>query len=1227
MIAFLVGAPSWAESVGTTSSHANASVNSDGKSDKSQAVELAQTTAPKDYLAALEKEGIAEEQALADLKNALEKTEDPEEKAKLAELINKLEEKRDSEAKKPSQSTAAESGSAGSPTGVPGATGLGSLSARAAETGIRTVASQGANQIIDAMIKEAKDGPLSAERVAYYRGQIEKLPEHVSKNVEPLVRNAVATFTKEADWHQSTSGQNPFDLKLRQTAQQQTDSLAAFYRGTIAAEQTRASDFLSVAAKQSTGTLYEARELAKSTEGFSQQEGKKTDDARERFEEDLRKSRTVDTGERGPDGKPITVLPEGKVADDLRQRASKLAEEALTRTQNPDLQARTEKLFEEARDRYGEETLTRVVEAAQRGVDIAPFLPKGADNAQARLELREIARTASALQRVDDSRNSTLALGTQIVDEKQFKDFRNETYFAEREGVARSVRALAGNVDEVSRSASGLMREQGFVTQAFALLGPDAAASSLKTISLGTIPNRMLPDSAIKLGEQAEGLRVKADQLRSLAQQLERAKDAKDFGQTYDQFLVARRQLESGIQRFGRTEEGYVGNAQLTKSLAVTTASIAAGVASGGSATGLIIAAAASGGLRGGAELVDGATSKKGVDWRRVGTETVMGAVDVYGGAGATKLAGFSNQVLERSLLHASPLVKNAAYLANYALIEGGGSGALSGGVQAGLEGTSMAEGATHGFLWGTLIGGAIRGTHLAATGGVKTPTAMPDGPNIPTKPRALEAYPETAWEAAQRVAEKRGIRVTELSEAELHTIGQREIQIQALMRDRSLGYVEAREALDKGALLLSGQNSFPENKLRPQGGGRPESLHRVTSQVLSELPEDFHSLPHAERLRLARDQIQKSFEISPETPFTVAPGQTRGSLLTELSETIAGITPRPTATPRFRSVPLPEGGVSTLEAAEALLARDTRGGKGYVHTSTREGALGFDSSSGGKKAVFVYPEGIEGFVVNGRGRVFQDGRQLQGSLSPERAAGFADNDWGVLPRNLGVSRIEQAADGTAMIYLERRPAAAPTPQGRLTAAASAEQPMSSSSSTVPSVREQLDQTAQRFSDSGLAPGDWRDAPLHIPDGGVRATSLTDEFSYDVVAHGPDGKAPAESYSRDNPTIRLSRVRLNPDRLPNSQGEQHKFRAKEYLDSSGVWRSEPKKNVSKAELDSFAVDTHLPLDKTSQVLSQMPQSNGRSRLNIDWRSGTDNRQELRKKFELEYKIPFEIIVK
>jgi hypothetical protein len=1037
LIAFLVGAPSWAESVDTKGSHADASDNSDGKSDKSQALELAQTIAPKDYLAALEKEGIAEEQALADLKNALEKTEDPEEKAKLAELINKLEEKRDSEAKKPGPSQVAPSEIAGSSTGAPGAPGSGSLSARAAETGIRTVASQGANQIIDSMIKEAKNGPLSPERVAYYRGQIEKLPEHVSKGADQLISNANAVFAREAERSLARSDQNPFDLNqaFRATAQQQTDSLAAFYRGTVASEQSRARDFLSVAAKQSTASLYEARELAKSAERFSQQKGNEIDEARERFEEELRKARTVDTRERGPDGKPITVLPEGKVADDLRQRASELAEEALTRTQNPDLQERTKKLFEEARDRYGEGTLTRVVEAAQRGVDIAPFLPKGADNAQARLELREIARTASALQRVDDSRNSTLALGTQIVDEKQFKDFRNETYFAEREGVARSVRALAGNVDEVTRNALSLIPEQGLFTRAAAFL-PDAIAVALRKTSLETIPNRMLPDSAIKLGEQAKGLNAQADQLRSLAKQLETAKDAKDFGQTYDQFLVARRQLESGIQRFGRTEEGYVGNAQLTKSLAVTTASIAAGVASGGAATGLMIAAAASGSLRGGAELVDGATSKKGVDWRRVGTETVMGAVDVYGGAGATKLAGFSNQVLERSLFHASPLVKNAAYLANYALIEGGGSGALSGGVYAGLEGKSMAEGATHGFHWGTLIGGAIRGTHLAATGRVKTPTAVPDGPTLPTKPPALEAYPETAWAAAQRVAKKRGITLTELSEAELHTIGQREIQIQALMRDRSLDYVEAREALDKGALLLSGQNSFPENKLRLQGGGRPESLHRVTSQVLSELPEDFHSLPHAERVRLARDQIQKSFEISPETPFTVATGQTRGSLLTELSETIAGITPLPTATPRFRSVPLPEGEVSTLEAAEALLARDTRGGKGYVHTSTRDGALGFDSSSGGKKAVFVYPEGTDGFVVNGRGEVFQDGKQLQGSLSPERAAGFADNDWGVLPRNLGVSRIEQAADGTAMIYLERRPVPAPTPQGRLAAAA-----------------------------------------------------------------------------------------------------------------------------------------------------------------------------------------------
>ena len=433
------------------------------------------------------------------------------------------------------------------------------------------------------------------------------------------------------------------------------------------------------------------------------------------------------------------------------------------------------------------------------------------------------------------------------------------------------------------------------------------------------------------------------------------------------------------------------------------------------------IAATASGGLRGGAELVDGATSKNGVDYGRVGTVTVMGVVDVYGGAGATKLASFRNQVLERSLLHASPLVKNAAYLASFASIEGGSSGALSGGLYAGLEGKSVVEGTTHGFLWGTVIGGAIRGTHLAATRGVQTRQAIPDSPGASTKPPALESYPKGAWEAVQRIAKERKINVSDLGEAELHTIGQRELEIQGLMRASSLGYLEAREALNRAGLLLSGQNSFPRNKLKPRGGGRPESLHRVTSQVLSELPENFHSLPYVERVRLARDQIQKSFDISAETPFTFALGQTRGSLLTEISETIAGITPQPTATPRYRSIPIPKEGVSTLEGAKALWARDTRGGRGYIHTSTQEGALGFVSSSGGQKAVFVYPEGTDGFVINGRGRVFQDGKQLQGSLSPERAAGFVENDWGVLPRGLGVSRVEQIADGAVMIYLERK--------------------------------------------------------------------------------------------------------------------------------------------------------------------------------------------------------------
>lgn len=92
-----------------------------------------------------------------------------------------------------------------------------------------------------------------------------------------------------------------------------------------------------------------------------------------------------------------------------------------------------------------------------------------------------------------------------------------------------------------------------------------------------------------------------------------------------------------------------------------------------------------------------------------------------------------------------------------------------------------------------------------------------------------------------------------------------------------------------------------------------------------------------------------------------------------------------------------------------------------------------------------------------------------------------------------------------------------------------------------------------------------------------------------------------------------------------SKSKQPTFREPEYLDSSGVWRFEPKKNASKAELDSFMADTHLPLERTPQVLSQMPRSNGSSQQNVDWRSSTPNLEKLKKELKLKG-IPHQFII-
>lgn len=973
---------------------------------------------PQQFKSALEEAKIPPAEAIQKLKEKLEKSQDLEERERLQKLIQVLESEENKASEEAPSATAITPPVQGQNPGAykaPG-TSAGILSMPNTEGTARAVdavVSLRGNQIIDAMLKEAQQGPLLPERAEHYERQIKSLPSAVASEVKHLFdleRRRLDEAVKRQESPSSSNFLMAWSRANQTNLTSEMDALSASYRQSIGQTQSKARDYLSVASTQATSVLLQNRNLGAETTRFSKQVTEPTFSAAEDFSKQLRDRRTVDTGEVDANGKPIKVLPFGEIAEGLREDYAKLAEAARQRSLNPELQQRVERAFEQARDRFGEERVNNILTAAARGADITPLLPQGPENARARLELQELARTAANLQRVDTSVLSTAGLGAQIIDEKQFKTFRNESGFGERAKIAGNVDSLVQKASSGVQEALGLMRSQGIPTQISGMLGPDNTALGIRAATLGQAPNGWLPASYIKLGEQATELQPVIERLRSLAPGLARAQNPEEFGRIYDEILATRKDLQHRLARLERTAEGYVDNAKLTKSLAVTGGAIAAGSLTGGTATGVILAATASSTVRGGIELVDGATSKKGVDWLKVRNETIMGAVDTFGGAAATKAANFTNTVLAQSLKTASPAVQSLAYVGNYALIEGGWSGVLSGGMSAHLEGKSILEGVTQGFLWGTLIGGGIRGVHLAASGGV---------PRVPhssaPKPAALDSYPDGAFEAAQRIAKSRGIKVADFSEAELHTIGQRQLEIEALAREKGISAGEARIQLERMGLLLSGQNSM--NKLIPFDGGRGESLHRVVSRVLEDLPDNFHALPHSQRLLLAEQQLQSSFRIDAKTPFIPELGKADGSLLKVLSEAIADIRPITTATPRYRSVPLPEGGVRSLDDAQRLFKSDA---SGYVHTSTLEGATNFNSGSQ-QKAVFVYPKGADGFVINGEGPVFSEAKALQGSMDPRRAQTFASNDWGVLPNGLRASRFTQEADGTVMIYLERR--------------------------------------------------------------------------------------------------------------------------------------------------------------------------------------------------------------
>lgn len=515
------------------------------------------------------------------------------------------------------------------------------------------------------------------------------------------------------------------DTQLTRSEFKAVDDQLAQEKQRIEARTRELEAIIQVAEEKGTADLAQLEAMRQEARTHQAVATAQIDQARQKLEGRITEAKTVETGFRDGSGQPIKVM-EDATAEKVRGEFRAGAEQVVKMASNPQLAVSVKASMDRAVQNYGPEQVQRVMEAVRTGKDLSTVLPQGPQNAGARLELETLAQSMAALQGVDEARSRYVLSGASIVDKTQFTEFRNEQLLADKTRLVIDTNLLVTRAEMSAIQVQDFMKGQGILTKAGAFI-VDGIAYDIDRQTFGNLrEGGHLPDSRYELALHIkEKVDPVAASIRADVRALEKATTKEEVGRLYDRIQASQKLLEQHLQTASTISQGALGNAALAKNLAITGAAIGAGIFTGGTGTVAILSAAAAGtAIRAGAEIVDGATSEKGVNWNNVAKEGVMGVLDGVGGAAATRLAGFSTKLLSQSVKGLSPIARGAVHFGTHTLIEGGGSGALSGGVQAYMNGEDILKGAASGAMWGVLLDGTLRG---AITGLSSRRGSVPD--------------------------------------------------------------------------------------------------------------------------------------------------------------------------------------------------------------------------------------------------------------------------------------------------------------------------------------------------------------------------------------------------------------------------------------------------------------------------------------------------------------------
>lgn len=626
-----------------------------------------------------------------------------------------------------------------------------------ARTEIRTFETQSRQQLSTLqkeIIEAGKNGKITPEQSQMYLKRLDearqslKTQQALTQNTVNLLKDQTNTLVAKVDNPDTRQSIQKDIPKAFQATNQQLDQAER----RVLDHVKDVEDAIRIAEQTGTGDLGKLVAMRDEARTFADQTTAQIQKARTEMVEKITAARTENTGELGPNGKPINVISDPNAAS-LRETFGKNAETLVKATTNEPLNQAYQKTFNQAVTKFGAEQVEKVITAARNGQDLTSVLPQGPENAAARQELKALAFSNVDSARVDQALGEFGKVGTQIVSKTEFIDRRNELLLTPevQKDKVLAVENQAKNIDATFKALYKVHQDMGLMDNAGdGLTSIVSGVTDLTTLGYlrdsGKLPSSMYSTAA----EMITRTRPAMDNLGKAVNDLRLAKTPAEAGAAYERIRASQAELAKSEKVFNESIEALSRNAAIGKNVILTTGTIAATVGTGGAGftfASAMQAAAVGTGLRVTSTLLNDATSAQGITLdgtgRQIGIDLAMAPVDALAGFGAAKLSQFANQTLSKSLTGTSPLVQKALYGAIDLTLNDGSTNVVSGGFDNILNNRPVLENATQNFMSGVIFGGGVKAGQAGISALRTRTTQTVENPGLPkSNPSAPETRP-----------------------------------------------------------------------------------------------------------------------------------------------------------------------------------------------------------------------------------------------------------------------------------------------------------------------------------------------------------------------------------------------------------------------------------------------------------------------------------------------------